>query len=197
MFTGIVESIGEIAAVTARGGDRELRVVAGGMDLAVVKPGDSIAVAGVCLTVTHLDGQEFRVDVSGETLSCTTLADFAPGRTVNLESALRAGDPLGGHMVSGHVDGIGRLLERRVDGRSGRFGFEAPALLARYIARKGSICIDGVSLTVNEADGVRFGVNLVPHTLAVTTLGSLQPGAAVNLEVDMVARYLERLSQPA
>jgi riboflavin synthase len=136
----------------------------------------------------------FVADVSRETLACTTLGDAAAGAAVNLELALRAGEPLGGHLVAGHVDGVGRLVSRREDGRSWRFEFEIPGTLARYVAPKGSICIDGVSLTVNEVEAARFGVNLIPHTLTVTTLGALQPGGRVNVEVDLLARYLERLA---
>jgi riboflavin synthase len=194
MFTGIIQAIGHVAAVVPSGADLELQVDAGELNLTGAKLGDSISVRGVCLTVTRLDGQRFHADVSGETLSVTVLGDLKAGSAVNLEPALRAGDALGGHMVSGHVDGIGKLVERHADGRSERFEFEAPAQLARYIARKGSICIDGVSLTVNDVSDARFGVNLVPHTLGVTTLQGLQPGSRVNLEVDLVARYLERLS---
>ncbi len=150
--------------------------------------------SGVCLTISRLTEIGLAADVSRETLGCTTLGDAGPGQAVNLELALRAGEPLGGHLVSGHVDGVGRLIARREDARSWRFEFEIPRTLARYVAPKGSICIDGVSLTVNEVAGARFGVNLIPHTLAVTTLGALQPGARVNVEVDVLARYLERLA---
>jgi riboflavin synthase len=201
MFTGIVQGIGRVRALTPRGGDCEIDIASGGLDLAGMKPGDSMAVAGVCLTLTRLEAQAFSADVCAETLSCTVLGALAPGNAVNLEPALRAGDALGGHLVSGHVDGVGRLLARHAEGRSHRLRFEAPADLARFIARKGSICIDGVSLTVNDTDGACFGVNLVPHTLQATTLQDLQPGARVNLEVDLLARYvarsLEFLSQPS
>lgn len=181
MFTGIVQAVGRIV----RAGPHEIET--GGLDLSGVSVGDSISVQGVCLTVTGLTGRGFRADVSRETLAVTTgLA--APG-PVNLEKALRAGDPLGGHLVSGHVDGVGELVRRE----GSVFAFRAPAELARFLARKGSVCIDGVSLTVNKVDGPVFEVNLIPHTLEVTTLGRLQPGGRVNLEVDQVARYLERL----
>lgn len=181
MFTGIVQAVGRIV----RAGPHEIET--GGLDLSGVSVGDSISVQGVCLTVTELTGRGFRADVSRETLSVTTgLA--APG-PVNLEKALRAGDPLGGHLVSGHVDGVGELVRREAS----VFAFRAPPELSRFLARKGSICIDGVSLTVNKVDGPVFEVNLIPHTLEVTTLGRLQPGGRVNLEVDQVARYLERL----
>ncbi len=181
MFTGIVQAVGRIV----RAGPHEIE--AGGLDLSGVSVGDSISVQGVCLTVTALTGRGFRADVSAETLAVTRGLD-RPG-PVNLEKALRAGDPLGGHLVSGHVDGVGELVRRE----GSVFAFRAPQALARYLARKGSICIDGVSLTVNRADEAQFEVNLIPHTLQVTTLGRLAPGARVNLEVDLVARYLERL----
>jgi riboflavin synthase len=181
VFTGIVQAVGRIV----RAGPHEIET--GGLDLSGVSVGDSISVQGVCLTVTALTGRGFRADVSAETLAVTTGLD-RPG-PVNLEKALRAGDPLGGHLVSGHVDGVGELVRRE----GSVFAFRAPQELARYLARKGSICIDGVSLTVNGADEAQFEVNLIPHTLQVTTLGRLAPGARVNLEVDLVARYLERL----
>ncbi len=181
MFTGIVQAVGRIVGA----GPHEIET--GGLDLAGVSVGDSISVQGVCLTVTALTGRGFRADVSAETLSVTTGLD-RPG-PVNLEKALRAGDALGGHLVSGHVDGVGELVRRE----GSVFAFRAPAELARYLARKGSICVDGVSLTVNRVKGPEFEVNLIPHTLEVTTLGRLQPGGRVNLEVDQVARYLERL----
>ncbi len=196
MFTGIVQSQGTLVAVVPRGADCELEIDAPGMDWTGSKVGDSISVGGVCLTITALAGARFKADVSGETLACTTFGELRPGRRLNLEPALRAGDRLGGHLVSGHVDGVGTLRERRDEGRSERLEFEAPQSLAYYIARKGSICIDGVSLTVNDVAGARFGVNLIPHTLSVTTLDSLRPGDRVNLEVDLVARYLERLARP-
>jgi riboflavin synthase len=163
------------------------------VSLAGVGIGDSIAVNGACLTAVELGGGGFAADVSRETLSLTTLGELAAGSPVNLENALRAGQSLGGHYVSGHVDGVGQVLSRRDDARSVRIEFEVPWGLGRYVARKGSICIDGVSLTVNSASGTRFDVNLVPHTLEVTTLGRLAAGTRVNLEVDIIARYLERL----
>lgn len=195
MFAGIVQAVGRIKERNARGGDVELMIDAGALSLQSTRAGDSIAVSGVCLTVTRISGSTFATDVSRESLGVTTLADLKPGSRVNLETALQAGEPIGGHLVSGHVDGIGRLLSRSADARSERFEFEAPRELARYIARKGSICIDGVSLTVNEVDGARFGVNLIPHSLTVTTLGELVAGGRVNLEVDLIARYLERLAE--
>ncbi len=194
MFTGIVHSVGEIHAVTERGGDVELLVGSGALDMQAVAVGDSIAVSGCCLTVTRFDGDRFAADVSKETLSLTTLATWQVGTPVNLEPALRAGQPLGGHYVTGHVDGVAEVVEVTEDARSRRVTFEVPAGLARYIARKGSVCIDGVSLTVNEVAGNRFGVNLIPHTLAVTLLGGYVRGTRVNLEVDIIARYLERMT---
>jgi riboflavin synthase len=194
MFTGIVQAIGTISALHARQGDLELEISPGDLNLAESKAGDSVAVSGVCLTIARRTQGGFVADVSRETLACTTLGEAAVGRAVNLELALRAGEPMGGHLVAGHVDGVGRLVARREDGRSWRFDFEIPAALARYVAPKGSICIDGVSLTVNEVDGARFGVNLIPHTLTITTLGTLGMGDRVNVEVDLLARYLERLA---
>lgn len=193
MFTGIIQQIGTLAGREARDGDARLVIDAAGLDLAQVQPGDSIAVSGVCLTVVTLDGPRFAVDVSNETLSCTTLGDLEVGAPVNLECALRLADRLGGHLVSGHVDGVGRVFDMQPDARSQRWRFEAPQALARYIAAKGSICIDGVSLTVNEVDGATFGVNLIPHTIDNTTFASRRIGDAVNLEVDLIARYTERL----
>lgn len=192
MFTGIIEAVGRIAAVETRGGDRRLRFEAPGF-FAGANPGDSIAVSGVCLTAVELGSDHFSADLSAETLSRTTAGSWLLGGAVNLERALTPAKPLGGHLVSGHVDGIGHLRQRHEDARSIRMEFEAPAALARYIARKGSICIDGISLTVNEVSGARFGVNIIPHTAGHTTLGSLKVGDAVNLEVDLIARYLERL----
>ncbi|HSD73174.1 MAG TPA: riboflavin synthase [Steroidobacteraceae bacterium] len=194
MFTGIIQAIGTISALHPRQGDLELEIAPGALDLRTAKIGDSIAVSGVCLTIARLTTAGFAADVSRETLACTTLGDAKPAQAVNLELALRAGEPLGGHLVAGHVDGVGRLRARREDGRSWRFEFEIPDALARYVAPKGSVCIDGVSLTVNEVEGASFGVNLIPHTLTVTTLGALQAGARVNVEVDLLARYLERLA---
>jgi riboflavin synthase len=193
MFTGIVQALGEISKQQMPGGDLRLRLRCPEGFLDGVAVGDSIAVEGVCLTVTGQDDASFAADVSRETLALTTLGALRDGDAVNLEKALALGQPLGGHLVSGHVDGLGRLRSRRGDARSLRLEFEAPAALARYIARKGSVCVNGVSLTVNGVTGRRFGVNLVPHTLAVTTLSRLAPGDRVNLEVDLVARYLERL----
>lgn len=198
MFTGIVQCLGELAAREPEGGDVRLRVkagsVAGGFDLGEARIGDSIAVNGACLTVVALSPGEFAVDVSRETLTVTTLGELRRGDPLNLEASLTPGSRLGGHLVSGHVDGIGTVLERGQDARSIRFTLSVPDRLARYVAAKGSICVDGVSLTVNEVDGTRFSVNIIPHTAAVTTLGRVRAGSKVNLEVDLLARYLERLS---
>jgi riboflavin synthase len=193
MFTGIVQSVGIVRAIEPRAGDVTIEVQTPSMSLESVSAGDSIAVNGVCLTVTSMDSDAFRADVSRETLAMTTLGRWQPGTRVNLEKALLAGQPLGGHYVTGHVDGVGQVVGRSDDARSIRVEFEVPALLARYVARKGSVCVDGVSLTVNGVSGSRFDVNLVPHTLEVTILGDYQPGTAVNIEVDIIARYLERL----
>ena len=197
MFTGIVQAVGRIRALLPRGGDLRLVVETGTLDLAGVAPGDSIAVGGACLTAVELEPAAFAADVSRETLARTILGELGVGAPVNLERALRAGDALGGHYVTGHVDGIARVLELREDARSWRVRFEVPATLARYLAPKGSATVDGVSLTVNEVEGRSFGVNLIPHTLAVTTLGGLATGRRVNLEGDIIARYVERLMAAA
>jgi riboflavin synthase len=197
MFTGIVQAVGELRAITPRGGDVELLIAAGTLGLEGVAIGDSISVSGCCLTVTRLTADSFAADASLETLQVTTLGGWRTGERVNLEKALRAGDPLGGHYVTGHVDGVATVVASASDARSLRVEFEVPAPLARYLARKGSVCIDGVSLTVNDATQNRFGVNLIPHTLEVTTLGGLRPGTQVNVEVDIIARYLERLTRAA
>lgn len=193
MFTGIIQAVGTVAAVENRGGDRRFRIRTGKLDLADVALGDSIAVNGVCLTAVALPGDGFVADVSGETLSRTTLGALAAGDRVNLEKALTPTTRLGGHLVSGHVDGVGQVVSRTTDARSVRFRIEAPAALAKYIAEKGSICCDGVSLTVNAVAGTRFDLNIVPHTIAETIIDQWRPGVAVNLEVDIIARYLERL----
>lgn len=195
MFTGLIRAVGALAEREARGGDVRLRIGHAPDVIAGLAPGASIAVNGACLTATAYTADGFWADVSRETLDCTTLGDLKPGDPVNLEPALRPIDPLGGHLVSGHVDGIGRLIDQRLDGRSWRLRFEAPTELARYIAAKGSICIDGISLTVNTVAGQHFEVNIIPHTRERTTLGQYQPGQRVNLEVDLLARYLERLMQ--
>ena len=180
-------------SIAERGGDVRLRVDAGGLDLESVAAGDSIAVNGACLTAVRLRAGSFAADVSRETLDNTTLGTLVEGSRVNLETALTLATPLGGHLVTGHVDGVGRLTGRREDGRSWRLEIEVPEALARYVARKGSICVDGISLTVNEVRGTRFGVNIVPHTMEATNLGERRTGDPVNIEVDIVARYLERL----
>jgi riboflavin synthase len=193
MFTGIIEAVGTVTALEPRGGDVRLAIDGGELDLSSAVIGDSIAVNGCCLTVIRLDGHVFSADVSRESLGLTTLGALERGSRVNLERALTLSKPLGGHLVTGHVDGIGTVESRADDGRSVRFRLRAPEGLARYLARKGSICVDGVSLTVNEVDGVTFGVNIVPHTMEATVFGAYRQGARVNLEVDIVARYLERL----
>ncbi len=193
MFTGIIQAVGHIARIEPRGGDLRLRIEVGALDLTGVVPGDSIAVSGVCLTAIELDARQFAADVSRETLACTTLGALREGAAVNLEKALRVGDALGGHLVAGHVDGVGHVRDVHADARSQRWRFSAPAALARYIASKGSVCIDGVSLTVNKVDGTGFGVNLIPHTLEHTCFGQRAAGDAVNLEVDLLARYVERM----
>jgi riboflavin synthase len=193
VFTGIILAKGRVAALADRGGDLELGVEAGGLDGARLSIGDSICVQGACLTVTRRQGASFFADVSRETLSKTTLGKLAAGSNVNLEPSLRAGDALGGHMVSGHVDALGVLRRLDQDARSWRMEFEVPRELARFVAAKGSICINGVSLTVNTVEGARFDVNVIPHTLKVTTLGELKVGDEVNIEIDAIARYLERL----
>jgi len=193
MFTGIVQGVGRIRSVESRGGDVRMWIDAGGVPLGDVAVGGSIAVSGCCLTAIELEPTAFAADLSRETLSLTTAGEWSAGTPVNLEKALTAGQALGGHYVTGHVDGVGRVLSRHDDARSVRVEFEVPPELARYVARKGSICVDGVSLTVNGAAGSRFDVNLVPHTLEVTILGGYRPGTRVNLEVDIIARYLERL----
>ncbi len=193
MFTGIIQAIGRIETVAARGGDVRLSIDTGDLDLADVALGDSIASNGVCLTAVELSSRGFAADVSRETLSLTSLHLLQPGSRVNLEKALTLNTRLGGHLVSGHVDGLGRVMERRGDARSIRFAIEAPAELAKYIAHKGSICVDGISLTVNAVRGAVFELNIVPHTLQETIMGDYRAGTRVNLEVDLIARYLERL----
>ena len=192
MFTGIIQSIGRIHEYEARGADARMVIAGGGLDFSDVALGDSIAVNGVCLTAVALTADSFTVDVSAETLRCT--AGFLPGAEVNLEKALRMADRLGGHLVSGHVDGIGTVHRFVPVGESHLLEIDAPAELARYIIRKGSITVNGVSLTVNAVEGARFTLNLIPHTLQMTTLKHLQAGSRVNLEADMIARYVERLS---
>jgi riboflavin synthase len=193
MFTGIVQGVGRIRSVEPHGGDVTMWIGTGDVPLTGVGIGGSIAVNGCCLTAIELEPHAFKADLSRETLSLTTAGQWQPGTAVNLEKALTAGQALGGHYVTGHVDGVGQVVGRHDDARSVRVEFEVPAELARYIARKGSVTVDGVSLTVNGASGNRFDVNLVPHTLEVTILGGYRPGSRVNLEVDIIARYLERL----
>ncbi|HEY2677680.1 MAG TPA: riboflavin synthase [Steroidobacteraceae bacterium] len=193
MFTGIILSMGRVASLTHKGGDLEMAVDAAGLDPARLGVGDSVCVQGVCLTVTSREGAVFRADVSRETLNKTTLGTLSVGSQVNLEPSLRAGDPLGGHMVSGHVDAVASLTRVEPEARSRRLQFELPQSLTRFVAPKGSVCINGVSLTVNNVDGPRFDVNIIPHTLSVTTLGGIRAGDQVNIEIDVVARYLERL----
>ena len=193
MFTGIVQGTGRVTAIEPRGGDVTMTFDTGGVTVDTVAAGDSIAVNGVCLTATQLAPGQFSADVSHETLSVTTLGEWRPGTRINIEKALRAGDALGGHYVTGHVDGIAVLETREDDARSVRMAFAVPGPLARYIARKGSICVDGVSLTVNAVDGATFAVNLVPHTLDVTILRDYRPGTRVNVEIDIIARYVERM----
>lgn len=193
MFTGIVQGVGSVRSVEPQGGDVTLWVDTGRVPLEDVQVGGSIAVNGACLTAVQLEPHAFAADVSRETLSLTTAGEWAPGTRVNLEKALTAGQALGGHYVTGHVDGVGRVVSRHDDARSVRVEFEVPRGLARYIARKGSVCVDGVSLTVNGVSGRLFDVNLVPHTLELTILGGYQPGTRVNIEVDIIARYLERM----
>lgn len=193
MFTGIIQSVGRVAALEPCGGDVRITLDVGTLAMDDVKPGDSIAVNGVCLTAVVLTAEGFAADVSRESLGVTTLGALGAGSRVNLEKALTLGAPLGGHLVSGHVDGLGRVVGRRDDARSVRFSIEAPAELARYIAPKGSICVDGASLTVNEVDGCRLELNIIPHTVQETIMGEYREGDQVNLEVDLIARYLERL----
>ena len=196
MFTGIVTATGTVTGLTEQDGDMRLRIDSGALDMTDVAAGDSISVNGVCLTVLEPAVREFQADVSAETLSCTTLGGLAKGSRVNLEKAMRLGDRLGGHLVSGHCDGMGTVLELERDARSVRLTIEAPAELARYICRKGSICVDGVSLTVNEVTDGEFGVNIIPHTMDQTIFTDYGAGTLVNLEVDIIARYLERLHYP-
>jgi riboflavin synthase len=195
MFTGIIQAVGRVTALERRGGDVRIGIHAGKLPLEDVRLGDSIAVSGVCLTVVELAADGFHADVSGETLRRTVIGNLPVNAAVNLEKALTLETRLGGHLVSGHVDGIGTVTGRHEDSRSVQFTIRAPDELARYIAVKGSICVDGVSLTVNGVDGAVFELNIVPHTLEETTLGEFRGNRQVNLEVDLIARYLERLMQ--
>ncbi len=193
MFTGIIQTVGRIARLEPRGGDVRLAVDTADLDMTDVQLGDSIAVSGVCLTAVTLEPRGFTADVSNETLSLTSLGALKAGDAVNLEKALRLADRLGGHLVSGHVDGLGKVASITSDGRSQRWLIDVPAALSRYIAAKGSVCIDGTSLTVNEVIGTRFGVNLIPHTVEHTAFHARRVGDVVNIEVDVIARYIERL----
>lgn len=193
MFTGLIEGVGQVAALEPRGGDVRLRIAVGSLPFADVALGESIAVSGVCLTVIEFDAGSFAADASTETLALTTLGGMTVGQAVNLERAMRPTDRLGGHLVSGHVDGVGRVLSIHDDARAQRWRFAAPSSLSKYIATKGSICVDGVSLTVNAVDSEGFEVALIPHTVSHTAFSSTRIGDPVNLEIDLVARYVERL----
>lgn len=198
MFTGIIESVGKIDVIEHRGGDARLSINTNQLDMSDVALGDSISCNGVCLTVVERGSNNYAADVSGETLSLTTLGDLEIGDSVNLEKALTPTTRLGGHLVSGHIDGVGEIIAKQIDSRSVKFDISVPIELAHYIAKKGSICVDGVSLTVNElienkAEQSIFSINLVPHTLKATTAAGYRVGTKVNLEVDLLARYLERL----
>jgi riboflavin synthase len=193
MFTGIIQAVGKIEALTAQGGDLRLSIGTGDLPMQDVKTGDSICVSGCCLTVIAKREHAFDADVSKETLSLTTLGDLKAGSAVNLEKSLTLATPLGGHLVSGHVDGLGTIKSRREDARSIRFDIQVSGSLKRYIAHKGSISVDGVSLTVNAIHNDLFDVNIIPHTMSHTIFGEYQVGSRVNLEVDVVARYVERM----
>jgi len=193
MFTGLVETVGQISAIESQGGDASVVIDAKGLNVAAIVLGDSISVSGVCLTVTKIKGSCVWMDVSKETINCTNFNNLTRGSSVNLEQAVTPTTRLGGHLVSGHVDGVGAVEFIRDDGRSVRIGIRVPASLAKYIAVKGSICVDGVSLTVNNVEGDVFDVNIIPHTMEKTVLRFYTAGSRVNLEVDVVARYLERL----
>jgi riboflavin synthase len=195
MFTGIIEATGQIEDLQAANGDWRLSVASDKLDFSDVKIGDSISVSGVCLTAITLNEKSFVADVSNETMNCTSLAQLSKGDLVNLEKAMQPVSRLGGHIVSGHVDGLAELIRKTDDGRSERLVYKVPTELSRYIAHKGSVCLDGVSLTVNEVDGDEFSVNIIPHTTAATTMHLYQAGRKVNLEVDVISRYLERLLQ--
>ena len=194
MFTGIVTDIGTVRRIERGNGGATL-TIATAYDTGVIALGASIGCAGVCLTATALRPGEFTADASAETLSCSTLGDWREGARINLEQAMKLGDEMGGHLVLGHVDGVARLIDRRPDGDSVRFTIEAPEELAPFIASKGSVALDGVSLTVNEVEGRVFGVNIIPHTLAHTTFGDAGPGTRMNIEIDLMARYVQRLLQ--
>jgi riboflavin synthase len=193
MFTGIIQARGTIAAIEKTGGDVRLSVQSTGLPFASYEIGESIAVNGACLTATALRNDGFDTDVSLETLTVTALSELAAGASVNLEPSLSLGDRLGGHLVSGHVDCIGKVVRIGVDARSTRLSIEIPAEYARYVARKGSVCVDGVSLTINEVSGNTFDLNIIPHTAETTIIGDYAAGTTVNIEVDLLARYIERL----
>jgi riboflavin synthase len=193
MFTGIIVATGRVTSVVNKDGDLELGIDAAALDLGRVAVGDSVSVQGACLTVTRMEGTRFYADVSRETMAKTTLGALGSGSRVNLEPSLRAGEPLGGHWVSGHVDAVGKLRALVQDARSWRLEFELPASLMRFVASKGSICVNGVSLTVNRVEGRSFDVNIIPHTRQVTTLGELEIDDGVNIEIDVIARYIDRL----
>lgn len=195
MFTGLIQGVGRLRALEPRGGDVRIHIDTGTLPFADVAMGESIAVNGVCLTVVAFDAQSFAADASTETLALTTLGQLREGQPLNLERALQAQDRLGGHLVSGHVDGVGRVLDVHEDGRAQRWRFSLPRALAKYVAKKGSVCVDGVSLTVNGVDAESFDVALIPHTVSHTAFAETRVGDAVNLEIDLVARYVERLLQ--
>ena len=195
MFTGIVTAVGVVREILPVGGDFRILLATDLLKSGSVREGDSVSVSGACLTMLQPGDQGFAADVSAETLAVTTLGSIKPGQRLNLELAMSLSDRLGGHLVTGHVDGMARLVKREPDGRAQRFDFELPGGLERYVARKGSVCIDGVSLTVNSVAGKIFSVCLIPHTLESTTLGSLECGGRVNIEVDLIARYLEQLGK--
>ncbi len=193
MFTGIIEAIGRVITIEKTNLDARMQIEAGKLDLDEIRIGDSLSVNGVCLTVTGSSDSSFSVDVSKETLACTTLGDLAPGSLLNLERALSLASRLGGHLVTGHVDGVGTIVSRQEEGQSLRLTMQAPEALARYISKKGTICVDGVSLTVNAVEGAQFDVQLIPHTLKETIAASYRIGARINIEVDLIARYIHRL----
>ena len=195
MFTGIIEAVGKIEARSQEKGEWRLKFFTGDLDLSDVKIGDSIAVSGCCLTVVEKHARAFLADVSNETMRCTSLGTLEIGSAVNLEKAMLATDRFGGHIVSGHVDGVGHLIKVENEGQSIKMTFKIPSNLSKYVAAKGSICVDGTSLTVNEANDDYFAVNLIPHTQDETVSGSYQIGDSVNLEVDIIARYLERMNE--
>ncbi len=195
MFTGIIQAVGKVTDIRRRGGDLRLAIQSADFDFSMVELGDSIAINGVCLTVVEHENDWFAADVSNETLSKTSLGALSRDSRVNLESALALGEKLGGHLVSGHVDGLAEVVSMSEDARSWRFGFRVPDTLSRYVAAKGSVCLDGVSLTVNGVSGNEFDVNIIPHTMEQTIFSNYEIGSRVNFEIDLIARYLERLIQ--